>query len=277
MDSITLKSWGEFRGALETVQKQYGTFEVPLQDGTVYRRKNWVLFRGQSDGTWGLQTTLERNSDRQFDVLKYLALATNGVTEIESLTGQRWDTKYPRDLKEEIDTHSDSCRVHLPHYDYLVYLRQLGFPSPLLDWTESPYIAAYFAYLDARRTGNVAVYCYIERIASGKTYSGGEPLITVKGPYVRTHPRHFAQKAQYTIATNFNSKENSHYFCSHELVFGKQAKQQDVLVKIELPADARKTALEELNNYNINHFTLFQTHESLVKTLELKAFILGQL
>jgi FRG domain len=34
----------------------------------------------------------------------------------------------------------------LPAYDLLIYTRHHGFPSPLLDWTRSAYIAAFFTF-----------------------------------------------------------------------------------------------------------------------------------
>ena len=50
---------------------------------------------------------------------------------------------------------------------------------------------------------------------------------------------------------------------------------EDLLVKITIPATDRKLALKELNDYNINHFTLFQSEDSLIKALSLKDFDLG--
>jgi len=97
-------------------------------------------------------------------------------------------------------------------------------------------------------------------------------MIWVQGPYVTTHQRHFAQKTWYTIATQWEGKEKRNYFCAHEDVFRKPDPEQDILIKIILPSTARKEALRELSDYNINPFTLFQTEDALIRTMELKQF-----
>lgn len=87
-----------------------------------------------------------------------------------------------------------------------------------------------------------------------------------------THSRHFAQKAWYTIATKYDYKNERHIFCPHTDVFSRGNKKQDILVKITIPSSDRIKALSELNDYNINHFTLFQTEDALVRTLAIKEF-----
>lgn len=271
MKTIHTKSWAEFERAIEDVRSSYGTYRRELPNGNVFERRINILFRGQAKAKWNLLTTLERKTEHRFDVLSYTRLALHARNELESFTGQRWVVPTFPELEKEIENNQDSCKMHLPAYDFMVYLRHHGYPSPLLDWTESPYIAAYFACLNS---GNEcpAIYCYIERPDLVKGGSGGDPLISIRGPFVTTHKRHFAQKAWYTISTQWDYKLSCHHFCNHEKVFNRDTKRQDILIKIILPPSFKKEALSKLNDYNINHFTLFQSEDSLVKAMEIKHF-----
>jgi hypothetical protein len=51
---------------------------------------------------------------------------------------------------------------------YFARLRHCAFPSPLLDWSKSPYVAAYFAFARAKHDGDVASFAYRERPNSFK-------------------------------------------------------------------------------------------------------------
>jgi hypothetical protein len=280
-----LGCWAEFKNEIARIREKYGYHQVTIPEdidlakgaelaGTrVYRRKKTVLFRGQSDASWPIQTTLERKTDsRPIHIAEYVTYADYCVNEIESFTGRSWEVHNHDERAREIRETNDDIRAHLPAYAYLVYLRHHGFPSPFVDWSESPYIAAFFAFWEKSRAEDVAIFTYIESIDGGRSLLGGAPMISVQGPYVTTHQRHFAQKTWYTIATQWEEKEERNYFCSHMDVFRKPDPDQDILIKIILSSRVRKEALRELSDYNINPFTLFQTEDAFIRTMELKQF-----
>jgi len=269
-----LTCWSKFKDEITRIRKEYGYHTDETSEG---QQKNTVLFRGHCNATWSIKTTLERALERKrnantVDIEKYMGWAYFCLNEIESITGRRWDLPTLPRIREEVYNNNDEFRCYLPAYDFLVYLRHHGFPSPLLDWSESPYVAAFFAFLDEARprAKRVAILAYIDSLGSTKSNWGGSSTITLKGPLVTTDPRHFAQKAWYTVATKWDGKKRC--FCPHEDILSRRETNQDLLIKITLPSSARKEALTELSDYNINPFTLFQTEDALIRTMELKQF-----
>ncbi|MEM9914160.1 MAG: FRG domain-containing protein [Planctomycetota bacterium] len=269
METITLNSWADYATAISDIRNKYGKRTVGISGREL---DNEILFRGQANSDWPLITTLERASTEEYSVQKYLQRADSCVNEIESVSGKQWGLKTYPEILREIENRQDSMRVYLPHYDYLVHLRHHGFPSPLLDWTTSPYIAAYFAFESAGSASYVSVYAFIETPEGHKSASGGESMIDTHGPYVTTHARHFNQKAWYTTATTWDSERNRHMFCSHHDVVPSPIAHQDVLIKLTLPRSDRITALRQLDDFNINHYSLFGTEDALVRTMSLRRF-----
>jgi len=91
--------------------------------------------------------------------------------------------------------------------------------------------------------------------------------ISVQGPYVRAHRRHFLQQCWYTICAEHG--KNGYQFTSHEDVFASERRllNEDVLVKITIPRTERLKMLRDLQSMNITQFSLFQTEEALMRAL----------
>ena len=272
----TLQSWSDFVDFVDRIRRDTGTVGA---DGD-------VLFRGQADSRWPIATTLERRSSREYSVVDYAQLALDHVHKLRSETGMAWATLTDHDLLQWPSTIESHLDVKIPCYPYMVYLRQHGFASPLLDWTESPFIAAYFAFHEpSPQDGYASIYMYREtpNNDTAKVMSPNYAMISVRGPYVATHPRrHFTQQAWYTVCGKWDDTKTSygsprgHVICPHCQVFNRGHEDQDVLINVEIPRSERRTVLGFLKDVNINHFTLFRTEDALVRAADIDAFDLSQ-
>jgi hypothetical protein len=61
-------------------------------------------------------------------------------------------------MSRELKPGSTSCSSS---YDFMTRLRHHGFPSPLLDWPQSPYTAAFFAF---NKKEIVTMLCDLKKI-----------------------------------------------------------------------------------------------------------------
>lgn len=223
-----------------------------------------ILYRGQGDAEWGLKTTLERKGSGPRTVSGYYRLVGVAKPLIESFTDRRWEDLDRKEIRALFSEYDRPHFTALPHYDYLVHLRHHGFPSPLLDWTKSLHIAAFFACQNPK--GNrVTIYAYQEFNGTGKMGTSDAPQIRSLGPYVRTHPRHFLQQAEYTICWQFI--DGAWQFVPHGSVFDQHPDSQDRLWRFTLPASEGPRVIETLDKVNINAYSLFQTEDALMDTL----------
>ncbi len=261
MNGEKLKSWEEFENiALEEISK---TKEMQQREGTS-GLVDYPLFRGHGSAKWHLKTTLERIKDEQVSLREYHYILKIVHKAVESCTGKRWD----------LDTETDLGSFVLPAYEFMAYLRHNGFPSPLLDWTRSPYIAAYFAFTDTTCKKNsedyVSIFVYRESCGHGKGWCGGKPYIRALGPTIVTDAKHFLQQSQYSICVKEQNSEV--FFANHEEV--EPEEDQDVLLKYDIPFSEQKKALEKLDLINITAYSLFTSERSLMETLALREIIL---
>jgi hypothetical protein len=158
---LDLNVWGDYLDAVQDLQSHTPALRA-MHPGV---RIPDLLFRGQREADWKLETTLERYHPSSLSLAHYYTSISAARPQIEAHTGLRWEIELPNEYRKRARD-SDAGLFFmgdLPAYDYMVYLRHHGFPSPLLDWTRSPYIAAFFSFRDeGDPDGRVAIYVYRE-------------------------------------------------------------------------------------------------------------------
>ncbi len=282
MENILCNSWEDFLQKIHILETQY-TEETENNLKRLYP----LLFRGQSQSDWNLETTLERflkkinqssSSDYKADDYYEIVYRTNYP--IESFTKTKWDIPSVEDWKSHFNNNQNwrgllTQGSGLPGYNYLAYLRHHGFPSPLLDWSRSPYVAAYFAFYDSGNSQNVSIYAYCGH-EGGRDLQPEEPSIQVCSELTHTHERHYNQQSQYTICTKRvelwigGIQSYKIYFTRHD---SPNTNYEDsFLKKYEIPSSEKGKVLKYLDRHNLNSFSLFSTEESLMQTLAIREF-----
>lgn len=218
ISTYRLKSWQNYQEFIDTFFKEY----------------NKYIFRGHRDVNWRLQPTFDR---------------------LFPIDSQDYSTKRQNHLKQFIKYAQGRLKIeqnlqNKTDNDWWAIGQHFGLATPLLDWTESPFIAAYFAFeVESNPAADRIIYCistsYIEKYSDKKielfyTQNDGNPrLINQRGLFTCISDKIDIEQH---IKDNFPFKDK-----------------QDALIKIIIPESksTRVDFLKSLNRMNINHLTLF--------------------
>ena len=223
-------TWKKFRDSIHTYA------EGPRE----WREQ--VLFRGHSSVHWKMETTLDRH--RKF----------KGDRE----RSQYYDGLLGEFRRQVVDL-GVSSKV-LPEGNseaFELLARHHGLPSPLLDWTQSPYIASYFAFagVPETRSDSVAIWVF-ER--NGFDFELYREKIRLIDDYelLRFNKRALRQRSLFM-----------HVLSVSEVL-------EDILStalsKFVLPSGERTLALSDLDEMMINATTLFPDLDGAAKTAAIR-------
>jgi hypothetical protein len=260
MKEKTLKSWEDFEQSLTEISEETRTLQEKTQSHVSY-----PLFRGVSDSGYHLESTLDRIK-KGMGLTDYLRIIEIIHEHVATCTGTKWDLNNKKIPYGEFE---------LPAYEFIVYLRHNGFPSPLTDWTRSPYIAAFFAFRDifseAGQKECASIFIYREYCGMGKMWWGQEPHIHTLGPTIVTDRKHYLQQSEYLFCVKEESKDRW-VFANYEDVPPEE--DQDIIVKYNIPYSEQQKVLRKLDSMNITAYSLFSSEPSLMETLALREIFL---
>ncbi|MEJ0047240.1 MAG: FRG domain-containing protein [Rhodospirillales bacterium] len=240
-----------------------------------------LLFRGHSNCDWKLETTLERTNSAPMSVIGYYRYAEAARLKIESFKECHWQVQpideVEKGLRDPVMVNNQFL-IHLgaagtiPNYEYLVYLRHHGFPSPLMDWTRSIYIAAFFAFRNARN--KPASIVVLNESPDGLKLRASYGSIYRLDENVRAHRRHLLQQSNYTISIRLNGESEWEFFSHEDSMSSLEdamqngvPQRQDEILKANFDPRVATKMMGILDEMNINAYSLFASDEALMETL----------
>ena len=237
-------------------------------------RLEWI-FRGQSNAQWELQTSLERSK----------IVDTFPEFEDELLNDFRKGLKFY--LNDE-----SLPETTLEHFSLL---QHFGAPSRLLDFTKSPYIAAYFAFEHAdEEIEEVAIWVVnkISLFQRAAYYFQRKIGVTLGRSNYTYDDATFASVFEKSKEGDFNcifptepNNQNQRFYLQqsiflaqgnpyepllNQMDFIKEENLAKTFIKVTLPTSERKRALRDLQKMNINRASLFPGLDGFAKSLLLK-------
>ena len=142
-----------------------------------------------------------------------------------------------------------------------------GYPTPLLDWTYSPFVAAFFAFSELSKEIEVSTQCCRIHVFDAQQWStdfnqlvhvaGVRPHFSIFTPLALGNPRMIPQQALATL-TNVDDMES--YIRDRE-----QEKSKTYLRAIDLPVESRAEVMKDLDMMGITAASLFPGIDGVCK------------
>lgn len=232
------------------------------------------IFRGQQKECWELTSSLNRLVGKASNN----RLNACGIGSFRNVNSNNGDTpcleenNSPSDLSginnneinELIEGHYENFKRSirgrvstselqslLNDEDELLALGQhYGLATPFLDWTTSPFIAAFFAFEEACNDCDNRVIYALDKNAIDRIEAGGDDRVKIIRPQLGENKRLISQNGLFvSIPRGMNLEEWV------KLKF--KGMEDYILIKICIQSNNRHEILRHLNKYNINHLSLY--------------------
>jgi hypothetical protein len=200
------------------------------------------LFRGQADAEWPLISSYDRWFDR------------HGFDESFRIS---YSDELLRTFEAELASGGSDVPALREERVFVALAQHYGLPTRLLDWSESPYVAAFFGFLgllDVEQEGDVAIWA-LSRPAFIWSEGRGVEVVHVSG-----------------FTLNRSTFRTLEEYSNH---FEGALKGVAALYKFVIPATEARTALADLDVMGINPSRCFSDISGVATTARLRHW-LGQ-
>lgn len=239
-------------------------------------------FRGQANYNWELKTSIDRVDESVRELREYK---------------KEFEGYMIREYKRNIEFHFNNPYLTQTDFQIISLMQHHGAPTRLLDFTESPYVATFFAMDKCEANCAIFAINYMELLSATRIlfqsqwddnsdeinaykYSGSMSsdnifdLIVLGSRQFKfvefVQPFSYFERlikqqgvflCQGDISVNFETNLHSNFIISKELGFSP-------MYKIKLDSGWRLEVLKDLNRMNINSSTLFPGVEGFFKSLK---------
>ena len=209
------------------------------------------LFRGHASHKWDLSTTFHR--EHYYDLMRYRDVACVPLArELNARLGRRYDLNNATDFGA-----------------VLSLAQHHGFPTPLLDWTRSPYVAAYFAIAgNTQSMGNPRIFVFDiaewNRLPQPANLGDPRPAVSIREFEAHDNPRHLPQQSCHTFS---NVADVEGWIRTLEKQLSRS-----FLTIIDLPSSERQAAIRDLAYMGVTAASLFPGLDGACRSLKERIF-----